>query len=143
MHYKCPECSKIIDGYIEKCPDCGTKISMTDSISDAEDRNIENSEENEQKFELLQKRIKNGYIATALIFVFLVITSLVLFIAFDIPGNIVIALEPVLVIVWVVIYILIFKKFHFFSCPHCDIILRRYNMLYSEYCPHCGKRIRK
>ena len=41
MFYKCSECSKIIDGYIEKCPECGSKIAMSDSVSNLEKINIE------------------------------------------------------------------------------------------------------
>ena len=143
MLYRCPECSKIIDGYIEKCPECGRRIEMTDSISAAEARNIETAEEGEAKFELFKKRIRNGYITIVLLSIAFVVASILVIIVFDLPINLFVALEPVMVIVFSVIIVVICLKCRFFCCPHCDNMLKSHNALRSMYCPNCGKRIRK
>ena len=52
MFYKCPECEKIIDDYIEKCPYCGHSISSSDSISDDRLRNLAEMKQNEDNAEL-------------------------------------------------------------------------------------------
>ena len=143
MFYKCTDCSKIINGYIEKCPDCGCKIELTDSITDSEARNLQNAEVGEGMFELFKKRVRNGYIATAIYMIVTVTVMIVVGVAFDLPGELFVALEPVLLVVLAVILIVIYKKFHLFSCPHCDHMMRGYNALYSQYCPYCGKRIRE
>ena len=143
MFYKCRECGKIMDGYIEKCPECGTKIEMTDSISDAEARNIGNAEENEENFNLFKKRVKFGYIVTAVYFIVALAILVFAAIAFDIPGKLLVALEPVLVVLFAIVLVVIIKKCNFFACPHCDHMMKSYNALYSQYCPYCGKRIRE
>ena len=143
MFYRCPGCSKVYDGYVEKCPECGGKISVSDSISDSAAGNILDAEEEEEKFRLLDKRIRNGYIGLTLCLIALLGVSLLIFIIFDIPVKLILALEPVLVVVFVIILVVISKKCHFFCCPHCDVMLKSHNALISKYCPHCGKRIRK
>ena len=143
MFYKCTECSKIIDGYIDKCPECGNKIEMTDSVSETEVRNLGNAEENEEKFELFKKRIKYGYIVTAVYCIVALAIILLVAIATDIKTELLIALEPILVVILAIILVIIYKKFNFFACPHCDNMMRRHNALYSWYCPYCGKRMRK
>ena len=143
MLYKCPECSKIYEEYVDKCSECGARISLSDSVSDAAARNMINAEEGEEKFNLLNKRIRNGYIAMALFFIAFVGISLLLFLVFDIPEKWVLLLTPVIGIVLMIILMVITVKCHFFSCPHCDIMLKSHNALTSLYCPHCGKRIRK
>ena len=144
MFYKCSECSKIIDGYTKKCPECGNKIEMTDSVSEAEVKNFGNAEENEEKFELFKKRIKYGYIVMA---IYLIVSITLLFfigIKLDVSTELLEALTPVLIAVVVIILVIIIKKCHFFACPHCDHMMRKYNYFYhSMYCPYCGKRIRK
>ena len=52
MFYKCPECEKIIDDYIEKCPYCGHLISSDNSISDDRLRNLADIKKNEELAEL-------------------------------------------------------------------------------------------
>ena len=52
MFYKCPECEKIIDDYIEKCPYCGHAISSDDSISDDRLRNLADIQRDEANAEL-------------------------------------------------------------------------------------------
>lgn len=143
MLYKCPECSKIYEEYVDKCPECGARISLSDSVSDAAARNMINAEEGEEKFNLLNKRIRNGYIAMALFFIAFVGISLLLFLVFDIPDNWVLLLTPVIGIVLMIILMVLTVKFHFFSCPYCDRMLKSHNALMSLYCPNCGKRIRK
>ena len=120
MLYKCPECSKVYDGYVEKCPECGSRISLSDSVYDAAAKNLENVEETEAKFDLLKRRIRNGYIAIAIY-----------------------AFIPAWAIFLTIILVIVTVKCHFFSCPHCDVMLSKHNALYSLHCPHCGKRIRK
>ena len=143
MFYKCPECSKIFDGYTKKCPKCGSRIEMTDSITDAEARNLQNAEENEEKFELFRKRIKYGYIVTAVFCVVAVIFMILLAVIFDIPAKLIAALEPVLAVVLAIILVVIIKKCHFFACPHCDRMMKSHNSMIAAYCPYCGKRLRK
>jgi len=143
MFYKCSECSKIIDGYTKKCPECGNKIEMTDSVSETEAINLGNAEENEEKFELFKKRIKYGYIVTAVYFIVALAIILLVAIATDIKTELLVALEPILVVILAIILVIIHKKFNFFACPHCDHMMRSYNALYSSNCPYCGKRMRK
>ena len=143
MFYKCPECSKIFDGYIKKCPECGSQIEMTDSVSDAEVKNLENAEENEEKFDLFEKRIKYGYIVTAVYCIVSIVLLILVGIVFDIPAKFFVAVEPVLAIILAIILMVIYKKCHFFACPHCDHMMKSHNALYSLYCPYCGKKIRK
>ena len=143
MLYRCPECSKIYEGYVEKCSECGAKITLSDSVSDAAARNMMNAEEGEEKFELLNKRIRNGYIALALWFIVIIGAVLLMTFAFDMHEKLFLLLVPVLVVVSMVILVVVSVKCHFFCCPHCDIMLKSHNALTSQYCPHCGKRIRK
>lgn len=143
MYYMCPECKKIYEGYVEKCTECGSRIELTDSVTDAEVRNLGNAEVNEEKFELFKKRIKYGYIVTAVYSIVTIVLLILVGIAFDFLANLLVAIEPVLVIVLAVILIVIYKKCHFFACPHCDHMMKSYNALYSQYCPYCGKRIRE
>ena len=141
MFYKCAECGKIIDGYIEKCPECGSKIEMSDSVSNLEKINIENVKKIEEKCEVFKKRVKYGYIVTI---IYLIASCAILAILFpvalstDLPGLTIL----ILMIVLVTIYIVICIKYHFFACPHCNNIPRRFYLLRKEYCPYCGKRIR-
>ena len=142
MFYKCAECGKIIDGYVEKCPECGSKIEMSDSVSNLEKRNIDNVKEIEEKCEVFKKRVKYGCIVTV---IFLIASCVIFAILFPVamstklPGLIIL----IMMIVLVTLYIVICVKWHFFSCPHCNKILRRFNFFYEKYCPYCGKRIRK
>ena len=116
---------------------------MTDSVSDAEAKNLQNTEENEEKFELFRKRIKCGYIVTAVYCIVSLAALLVVAIVTDIPTELLVALEPGLAVVLAIILVVIIKKCHFFACPHCDRMMKSHNALIAPYCPYCGKRIRK
>ena len=147
MFYKCPECSKIVESYVEKCPDCGYKISLSDSVSDAGLKNIENVEETEGKLELYKKRVRNGYAFFALSFIVFFLIGIVIPIKFDIPFKI---FELIYGISYIVICLFVCIKCRFFCCPYCDIAVRPggmhrrigYEAIHALYCPHCGKRIR-
>ena len=55
MYYRCPECKKIYDSYIEKCTECGSKIELSDSVSEARVKDYEAEEDFEEKVKLFNK----------------------------------------------------------------------------------------
>ena len=54
---------KIYEGYVEKCTECGSKIELSDSVSEARVKDYEAEEDFEEKVKLFNRRVRNGYIS--------------------------------------------------------------------------------
>ena len=142
MYYRCPECKKIYDSYIEKCTECGSKIELSDSVSEARVKDYEAEEDFEEKVKLLNRRVRNGYISIPICMILCGVLGFVVA-SFELSRIGIIVAFAVSFVVILISYALIIVKCHFWACPYCDTILSKRTSYMAYNCPQCGKRLRK
>lgn len=137
---KCKKCHELIGENISQCPFCRTEITDEDRRNAIAENERLRWEAEQEAMEEYSRREKRGFIIFIL-YVAVWVTGMFMIALFSSEGLFDYLLWGVAaagVVVWCVIA----KAGHFGLCPYCEEYMGKRGLLFREYCPKCGGRLR-